>query len=49
MSYNAQEQAVIDTVNYYIAGVESKKDAKENIEKLSTLAPTFTLSEQTEH
>ena len=33
MSYNAQEQAVIDTVNYYIAGVESKKDAKENIEK----------------
>ena len=33
MSYNAQEQAVIDTVNYYIAGVESKKDAKENIER----------------
>ena len=33
MQYNEQEQAVIDTVNYYIAGVESKKDAKENIEK----------------
>lgn len=33
MSYNAQEQAVIDTVNYYIAGVESKENAKQNIEK----------------